>query len=148
MPGCNFHCSGESFDVDAFLARSPFEPYRVAHRGESKGRKNKRWTYSGFSIEVSKAYGDLAKQCEDVTAFLQGYHSEMTRLSTFPGVTGLLLHFGYERREVAVQTDYLPPELMVLVGSLGIGIELSLYPNEGQLEEILSDDQFAELPND
>ena len=143
MPGCIFHVSGENFDVDAFLARSPFGPYRVAHRGEPKGRKSKRWPYSGFSVEVSKAYGDLAKQCEDVAAFLGEYHAEVSRLSAFPGVTDLRLDFGYERRDVAVQTDYLPPELLVLVGSLGIGIVLTLYPNERQMEEILCEDDVA-----
>ncbi len=143
MPNCIFDVSGESFDVDAFLARSPFVPYRVAHRGESRGCKNKRWAYSGFSLEVSNSYGELAKQCKEVAAFLQEYHAEVSRLNAFPGVTDLRLHFGYKRRDVAVQTDYLPPELLVLVGSLGIGIMLSLYPNERQMEAILSEDHVA-----
>lgn len=137
MPGCNLHVTGDGFDVEAFLANSPFEPYDVFRRGEFKGRKNhKRQDCSGFSLEVSKVYGDLGKQCEEVTVFLQEYHGEMSRLRAFPGVTEVWLHFGYERREVAVQSEWLPPELLVLVGSLGLGIQLSLYPNGQQMDEI------------
>jgi len=31
---------------------------------------------------------------------------------------------------VALQCDYLPPELVCIAGSLGLGIELSQYPPE------------------
>ena len=48
--------TGDSFDVDAFLAHSPMEPYQVVHRGERK-RKGKKWIHSGFSVEVSSVMG-------------------------------------------------------------------------------------------
>ena len=35
--------------------------------------------------------------------------------------------FGVERRDVAIQCDYLTPELVRLAGLLGLGIEVSLY---------------------
>jgi hypothetical protein len=38
------------------------------------------------------------------------------------------LDFGCWFRDVAAQFEYLPPELLVRAGSLGIGIELSFYP--------------------
>ena len=45
------------------------------------------------------------------------------------------LDFGYGRcPTAAVQCDYLPPELLALAGSLGIGIELSLYPADKDCE--------------
>ncbi len=38
------------------------------------------------------------------------------------------LDFGVERRDVAVQTVRFPPELIRLAGTLGMAIEVSLYP--------------------
>jgi len=60
--------------------------------------------------------------------FLRKHQSELSRLASFPGVDDRHLDFGYHHRDAAVQCDYLPPELLALAGSLGIGIELSLYP--------------------
>ena len=45
----------------------------------------------------------------------------------WPGVEAVDLDFGFERRDVAVQCDRLPPALVRLAGSLGLGIELSQY---------------------
>ncbi len=53
----------------------------------------------------------------------------MLRLGCYPGVTDMRLDFGYYRRDVAAQFDYLPPDLLARAGKLGIGIELSLYPS-------------------
>ncbi len=52
----------------------------------------------------------------------------MRRPVEWPGVQAVDLDFGIERRDVAVQCDRLPPELVRLAGSLGLGIELSQYP--------------------
>jgi hypothetical protein len=70
----------------------------------------------------------LSGQVKDAIVFLQKHQSEIARLAGFPGVEGRTLDFGYHNRNVFVQCDYLPPELLVLAGSLGVGIELSLYP--------------------
>src|SRR4029453_13649532 len=50
------------------------------------------------------------------------------RLCTFSGVESVTLDFGISRRDVAVQCSQLPSELVRLAGSLGLNIELSLYP--------------------
>src|SRR5262249_11746038 len=39
---------------------------------------------------------------------------------------------GMERRDLAVQCDYLPPDLVRLAGSLGLGIETSQDPASGE----------------
>jgi hypothetical protein len=131
MPGCMFHASGEQFTVDAFLAESSLAPYCVYHRGEpipSIAHLDRRREVSGLSLEASSADGDLEAECADVLQFLRTHAGELARLAQFPGVTDIRLDFAYYRRKTFLQCDYLPPELLLLAGSLRIGIELSLYP--------------------
>ena len=127
MPGCTFHASGEAFSVDEFLAASSLTPYRVYHRGEQNGR-GELWQESGFCVDVSDEGDDFSAECREVLHFLQEFELELSRLGHFPGVSDRRLDLGYFRRDVEVQCDYLPPEVLALAGSLGIGIELSLYP--------------------
>ena len=126
MPGCVLHVSGEHFDVDTFLAQSSLRPYRIHHRGEARRRAGV-FPDSGLSLNISDADGQLPEEVSDSIRFLTEHESELRRLQSFPGVTDLRLDFGYYAREVAAQFDYLPPELLTRAGSLGIGIELSLY---------------------
>jgi hypothetical protein len=128
MPGCVFHARGEEFAVDEFLAGSSLAPYRIYHRGELAERCGRVWKDSGFSVNVTDDGESLSGQCEKVISFLREFEGELIRLAHFHGVTDRRLDFGYYRRDVVVQFDYLPPRLLALAGSLGIGIELSLYP--------------------
>ena len=131
MAGCLFWAKGEGFDVDSFLIGSSLLPDEVFHRGEYLFPKTKKrlQTQSGFMIVASDTWGKLKPQVADVIEFLQENELELSRLSTYPGVTTLCLDFPYERRKGAVtQSDTLPPELLLLAGSLGITIELTLYP--------------------
>jgi len=126
MPGCVLHVNGHDFLVDEFLAGSSLRPYSVSHKGEVGLRGV--YSASGFKVDVSNVSGDLAGQVVDAIAFLRSHQGELARLAAYPGVDDRRLDFGYDRRDVAVQCDYLPAELLALAGSLGIGIELSLYP--------------------
>ena len=92
---------------------------------------------------VLRAYG-LRRGCVPHGFHVAGVHSEANRrtsgsgesarrrLCTFPGVETVALDFGIERRDVAVQCDRLPEELIRLAGTLGLGIELSHYPAASQ----------------
>lgn len=113
--------------MDAFLADSNLKPYRVHHLGEIILR-SRRFTDNGFSLDVSSVDGDLPAQVKDAIGFLTKHQTELQRLRDYPGVDDMRLDFGYDRRDVAAQFDYLPPDLLARVGELGIGIELSLYP--------------------
>ena len=109
------------------MVGSTLEPYHVHRRGEI-WRRTERFTHSGLRCDVSEAEGSLAAQAADAISFLSTHEAELERLRAFPGAEDLRLDFGYFRREVFVQNDYLPPELLLRAGRLGIGIELSLYP--------------------
>jgi hypothetical protein len=93
---------------------------------QPNGRRHEQ---SGIHVSASAAdFDEFPKQVGETTAFLQREFEQLMRLCRFPGVTSVTLDFGIERRDVAVQCDYLPPDLMRLASSLGIGIELSQYP--------------------
>jgi hypothetical protein len=124
---------GEAFDVDAFLDGCDLPVCAVWRRGEPvfpasqpDGRKHQR---SGVNVLASGAdFGEFPFQVEEALAFLLNRADEVRRLCEWPGVEGAYLDFGVERRDAAVQCDFLPPDLIRAAGLLGLGIELSQYP--------------------
>jgi hypothetical protein len=124
---------GADFDVDAFLAGCTLPVCAVKRRGEPalpasqpNGRRHER---SGVHVSASDAdFGEFPRQVAEAAAFLQTEAEQVRRLCEWPGIEDVTLDFGVERRDVAVQCDFLPPELVRLAGSLGLGIELSQYP--------------------
>ena len=79
-------------------------------------------------MTVSEAdFNEFPRQVGEATAFLQAHAAQVRRLCGWPGVESVDLDFGIERRDVAVQCDRLPPALVRLAGSFGLGIELSHY---------------------
>jgi hypothetical protein len=155
MPGCVFHIRG-SFDPEAFLRTSSLSPYSVFRRGEPilpggrlAGRIHDR---SGFKCEVSPPGRELDAQVRDAVAFLRTHHGDLVRLASFPAVEDRRLNFGHRLRldgvSVTAQCDYLPPDLLRLAGELGIGIELSLYPEAtaSEREEYPAPPQSPPLP--
>ena len=124
---------GADFDVDAFLVGCTLPVCTVKCRGEpvlpasQPGGRRHQW--SGVHMSVSDAdFSKFPRQVAEATAFLRAEAEQVRRLCQWPGVEEVTLDFGVERRDVAVQCDFLPPELVRLAGSLGLGIELSQYP--------------------
>ena len=125
---------GEDFDVDSFVADCTLPICAVKRRGEPvlphsqpNGRRHER---SGVHVLVSDADFDyFDQQVADAIEFLQTETAELQRLRDFPGVENAVLDFGIARRDAAVQCDCLPPALVRLAGSLGLGIVLSQYPS-------------------
>jgi hypothetical protein len=128
MPGCILRVSAKDFDVDAFLSVTTFKPYRVDHQGQAYGRRGKIYQNSGFCVDVSR-HEELKQQIPDAIQFLKENQAELQRVSEVFSKIFLTLDFGHCARDVAAQFDYLPPELLLLAGSLNIGIEISLYHN-------------------
>jgi hypothetical protein len=128
MPGCVLHVRGEEFDVNAFLAESTLKPYDVHCRGDPRRYHGGHHDDSGFSLDVSDIDGDLTGQVTDAMRLLAEWEPELQRLRSFGGVQDIRLDFGYDRRDVALQCEYLPPSFLALAGRCGVGIELSLYP--------------------
>lgn len=55
---------------------------------------------------------------------------------SFDGVDGAYLDFGIEWRNVAVQCDFFPADLVKLAREIGLGLELSQSPPQDEEDEI------------
>jgi hypothetical protein len=124
---------GAEFDVDAFLAGCTLRVCAVKRRGEpllpASQPDGRRHEWSGVHVSASDAdFNEFSRQIEESVAFLRCNEGEIRRLCKFPGVESVTLDFGINRRDVAVQCDRLPADLIQLAGSLGLEIELSQYP--------------------
>ena len=130
MPGCVLRVSGSSFDVDGFLRDTSFDVIAVYRKGDTKGRPKSRGplTTSGFNVLVSDDDDDLERQSRDAIRFLRDHESEMRRARLYPGVEFTFLDFSTSFRDVAVQSERFSPDIVSAAGTLGLGIELSLYP--------------------
>jgi hypothetical protein len=136
--------SGPGFDIDAFIVDCKWDIANMCHNGEAMfpatqpdGRKHEE---SGLCVVVSDAgFDEFAEQLEDAVEFLMESADEVRRLVGFPGVTGVVLDFGIEWRDVVVQADQFPVELIRLAGACGISLGMSHYPP--------CDDEDAPLKN-
>ncbi len=140
MLGAVLHVDGDDFDPDSLLPSLSFLPYRVYRKGEPTGRSGRFHASGGFCCDVSSNDGLLSAEASDALEFLSKHRADLARLRDDPTVGNVRIDFGYYRRNVAVQCDYLGPELLRLAGELGIGFELSLYqtPEEGDSPEVLT----------
>jgi hypothetical protein len=131
--GCVLRAYGRRFDVDRYLARSPFRPCSVRRRGEPVAAlsqpKGRKCIHSGCNIDVSKRdFADLKGQILDAICFLRRYGPAIRALRRFPGVEWARLDFGVDWLDVVYQCDVLPQELVVLAGRCQLGLEISHYP--------------------
>jgi hypothetical protein len=122
---------GKHFDVDAFLAHCRLPVRAVKRLGEPVYKSQpdgRRHTASGVNVSVSEAdFSEFPLQVKEAIIFLQTNESEVRRLCAFPGVVTPTLDFGIDQRDVPIQCDRLPRELLRLAGSLGLDIEVSKY---------------------
>ena len=130
---CVLRAAGISFAVDEFLAGSTLKPIAIFRRGEPRlpesHPEGPKLSASGFHVVASEAdFSNLQVQMADAIHFLEQNQAELTRLGAFPGVENLSLDFGIEERDVAAQSERFPPNLLRIVGNLGIWLELTLYP--------------------
>jgi hypothetical protein len=139
---CVLRVTGKEFDVDRQLAASEFTPCHVFRKGEPRSASQpdgKRHEVSGFTVDVSRASrSSLVEQARDAVAFLKQHRAALAALRSAPGMEDMRLDFPVDlridRKTVMAQFDYFPPELVSLAGSLGLGLEISIYPTD--LEEL------------
>jgi hypothetical protein len=126
---CVLRARGSTFAVDEFLAESSLQPITVFHRGQKQSSKSRPVTASGFHADVSEAdFSNLQGQIADAVQFVEQNQDELARLVGFPGIENVSVDFGIEERDVAAQSERFPPNLLRIMGSLGIWLEFTLYP--------------------
>jgi hypothetical protein len=126
---------GDNFDVDTCLAGCTLSVCAVIHRGEpvfsATKPEGRRYEQSGVHVSIGDAdFDEFPRQVADAIEFLRAQHKQLQRLCEFPSVQSVTLDFGIARRDMFVQCDSLPPELIRLAGGFGMGIEISQYPIE------------------
>jgi hypothetical protein len=136
---CVLRASGANFDVDAFLRTSPLDPLTVFHRREAKfptsSATQRISEHSGMNISVStREFSDLDGQIADAIRFLSANGEELRRLRDFPGLERMDLDFPVEDRDVVFQRDAFAYQLLLLLGGLHIGLEVSRYPAPSQTD--------------
>lgn len=79
-------------------------------------------------FQVSSADFDaFGQQIDDAIRFLQRHEADVKLMLSASQATGVL-DFAIEWRDVAVQYDSIPAELVRAAGSLGLALEISHYP--------------------
>jgi hypothetical protein len=127
-----FRIAGEHINIDEFLNDIDIEPSNIWKKGEKKYksiRPEELYKWSGVSFCASDAdMNEFDVQVEDCIEFLTEFKAEISQLLESDDVEEATIDFGIELMDVAIHSDYLPPKLIKLAGKLGIGIELSHYP--------------------
>ena len=129
MGVCVFVASGLSFDVDRYLAGSPFKAMTVFRKGDVPPKNNpdrKPRPDSGFVVLLS---GDqelgLGQQLKEALAFLEQPESELKAVRQV-GVDNMLLDLGVQVGDKMQQAEYITPELIAALGRLGMGVIFSV----------------------
>ena len=127
-----FRISGENLDIETLLASISIPVTMSFKKGEPRFRKKpdgKKNEASGAAFDVSTAdFNDFEQQKRDAIAFLKTRELMIRKVMNWPGVQTGELDFGIWQRDVMVQCDRFPAELLRLAGGLGLDIELSRYP--------------------
>jgi hypothetical protein len=126
---CVLRAGGMEFDTEAYLAESPFKTASRYRRGDPRWPAlDQASRTSGFNVTISDAgVGDLATQIEEAIAFLDEHEDELRRLGRFEGVEEVEIDFAVEWRDLSVQTDWFPPELLWRAGALDIALRVTHY---------------------
>ena len=120
------------------LSLSPYDSYR---KGEprfpgSKTGNNLLHDQGGLKFDVSSCDSDdSAGQIREAIAFLDLHRLDLQLLRGAEGVDLMYLDTGINyrlgREDWFVHCDFFPPKLVSLAGGLGLGIEASIYPADG-----------------
>jgi len=118
-------------DVDAVMKIIRLEPVSICKKGEprfpSKPEKGTHLTNSVNFLVSDAEFEEFDQQKNEAISFLKNHQKDLRELIDLPGVYGEL-DFGICKRDVYMQCDRFPPELLILAGSIGLEIALSQYP--------------------
>ena len=128
---CILRVAGEKLDINELLDVE-WEPEVYWVKGEPRlqSRPNgEKHLTSGANYCISDAdFDEFTLQKEEVIKYLYENEEKIKAIQNLSAHEGAYLDFAIEQRDVAVQCDSFPPELIKLAGALGLGIEISQYP--------------------
>jgi len=128
---CILRIAGEKLNINKLLAIDS-EPEVYWVKGEPRLQSDpngKKHLNSGANYCISDAdFNEFGLQKEEVIKYLNENGNKIKAIQSLAGSEGAYLDFAIEQRDVAVQCDSFPPELIKLAGALKLGIEISQYP--------------------
>ena len=126
MGVCVLVASGVDFDVDEYLRDTPFKPQHIYRKGEIPSKDNPErqpLAESGFVLLVAqKEYPELI---EEVLRALD-YWEEEFHLLNDAGADKMVLDFGIAEQAMLQRPQYLPPELILAMSRLEMGLVFSV----------------------
>ena len=130
---CVLRVTSKAASFSGFLKNSQLPVYLSYEKGDLRDLGKRRpYEDYGFYCDVSeREWTDLLGQIGDAIVFLRKHEDELRRLITMHVIDDIRFDFPYSCQldeRMFLQSNYLPPEFLRLAGSLGIGVELSLYP--------------------
>ncbi len=134
---CILRISGDSLNVESLLSKFPLDADRSWKKGEPRTLKGKLYIDSGANFLASEAdLDEFNRQVSEATEYLKLNALVISEMVKFPGVQDAVLDFGVAfKEEYVTQFSYLPPKLIQLAASAGVGIEISHYAcgNDGDV---------------
>jgi hypothetical protein len=132
---CILRVAGKDLNLKDLL-KINLKPDSTYEKGSPR-RKGSKSSSSGARYVVSEAdFDQFEQQKLDAIKFLKRNKDRIQEIMDLNGIDGADLDFGIHRRDVPVQCDNFPSDLIKLAGNLGLGLELSQYPSdEGDEEE-------------
>lgn len=134
---CVLSVSGEHLDIDALLQRQNLIPIVTWRKGEERFLKGRFHTDSGANFDVSDAeIEDFARQIIDAELYLATNYNAISILVSAAGVANATLDFSVSTRPGFVtQTSYFSSTFVQHVAELGLGLAVSHYPTQDDIEE-------------
>lgn len=133
--GCVLRIMGEDFDPDGFEAKSRLSLGRKLYKGTPRFKTkpdSAKAPHSVISFIVSNAdFYSPKEQIEDAKSYLITNKEGLSHILDDKSIQHAFLDFGLQSSEDAIQSIYMPHDIIHLAGALGIGIEISLYNNAG-----------------
>lgn len=137
---CILRVGGSEFDVDAFSASNKLTADSIWRKGDKRFPHSKTITKvnedSGIRIVASEAdMSDLNQQIDETIFFISNNQDELRNLIQMPGVEFAFFDFGCEIHPPGWSSFMFPPKILVLAGSIGASLCVSIYPVDDESEE-------------
>ncbi len=130
---CVLRINGNKLEFDNLLTLL-HEPEAIFRKGEKHGSRVIQKNSANYLISDAD-FDNFVAQKRDAISYLSHNSTVLKKAMSLPGIEGACLDFAVEEKDTFTQSNYLEPELLKFAGTLGIGIEISLYPCSESEEE-------------
>jgi hypothetical protein len=136
---CVLRIWGNDFDVNNIALKPELEAFKVWRKCQPKFKSNPNSRInetSGFNIELSCSdFSEIEKQITEAISFCKSHQEALTELVSHQGVDGAVADFGAEIHPPGWCSFYFEPELLKILGNIGISLGLSVYPTDDEDED-------------